>query len=310
MKFIWFSLAVIFVSQFASAQISENLQKKIISQGVPANALKDVSKFLYEYRNRSFQQSTYTCQGKPETYLRPCIDSKRTATQKDVTLTKPRYIAIIDFKKPSSQRRFYMIDLKTGEVTPYYTSHGIGTGRGDLATKFSNRKDSRMTSLGMYLTGDTYNGGYGMTLRMYGLEKSNDRAYDRDIVLHGAWYVSEDFMKTINPKTKEPYQRIGVSWGCPAVSTAIAKKIIPLLMQGSLIYHYHEDLMDSARTGREVSVKAISGSKKQSAVVKTEKSQTKISEDEVDDKSGPQVENPHDSGEMEELQEVGISPNP
>lgn len=345
MKLLWFSLTMTLVAQMASAQISENLQRRIVSQGVPAKALKDVSKFLYENKNRSFQQSTYSCEGKPETYLRPCIESKRIATQKTVTVQNPRNIAIIDFKKPSSQRRFYLIDLRSGEVTSYYTSHGIGTGRGDMATKFSNRKDSRMTSLGMYLTGDIYNGGYGMTLRMYGLEKSNDRAYDRDIVLHGAWYVSEDFMKMVNPKTKEAYKRIGVSWGCPAVSTAIAKKIIPILKQGSLIYHYHEDLMESARTGREVAVKVISESKKQSPAkpaaqskktepqnkekqtaqevkpapeVKPSSKEVKpiaspkvievapseVLEDEAEDQDGPQIANPHDGGEMEELQEL------
>lgn len=248
-------LSISFLVQMASAQTAETLQKKIVSQGVPAQALKDVLRFIYENRNRSFQQRTYTCEGKPETYLRPCIEKKRIPSQRTVTLGSPRYVAIIDFKKPSSERRFYLVDLKTGNVKSYYTSHGIGTGRGDQALKFSNRKDSRMTSLGMYLAGEVYSGGYGMTLRMYGLEKSNDRAYDRDIVLHGAWYVGEDFMKMINPKTKEPYQRIGVSWGCPAVSTDIAKKVIPLLKDGSLIYHYHEDLMAASKSGNEVALK-------------------------------------------------------
>lgn len=113
-----------------------------------------------------------------------------------------------------------------------------------------------MTSLGFYLTGGIYDGKYGKTLRMYGLQKSNDQAYNRDIVLHGAWYVGEDFMNAINAKTKEPYGRLGVSWGCPAVSTYIASKLMPYLKEGSIIFHYHDKLIDKAQSGEEVALPA------------------------------------------------------
>ena len=81
---------------------------------------------------------------------------------------------------------------------------------------------------------------------MYGLERSNDQAYNRDIVMHGAWYVSEDFMNSINRKTGEKYGRMGLSWGCPAVSLAIAERTIPYLKNGSLILHYHPSMNGSA----------------------------------------------------------------
>lgn len=251
--FTGLTLSVLALS--ANAQIAPELQKKIVQQGVSADALSRLSKFMYENSGRSFNQDVYTCQDKPEGSVRPCDEPKRDRSSKVVTLETPQYVAIVDYTLPSSKRRFHFIDLKTGAVQSYYSSHGIGSGNGDYAYKFSNKKDSRQTSLGIYLTGEVYYGKYGKTLRMYGLQKSNDQAYNRDIVMHGAWYVGEDFMKSINNKTKEPYGRIGVSWGCPAVSTAIAAKLIPLLQGGSLIMHYHSSLYEASMSGRAVQVK-------------------------------------------------------
>lgn len=232
------------------------INKKILESGINPDALKRFNRFVYENNGRSFYQDTYACAGKPSESIRPCEEGKRSRSAQKVNVGNPRFAAIVDFSKPSSERRFYFIDRSTGEVGKYYVSHGIGSGNGNHAVRFSNRKDSRMTSLGFYLSGGLYDGKYGKTLRMYGLQKSNDQAYNRDIVLHGAWYVGEDFMNTINAKTKEPYGRLGVSWGCPAVSTYIASKLMPYLKEGSIIFHYHDKLIDKAQTGEEVSLSA------------------------------------------------------
>ena len=220
--------------------------KKILSQGVPAEALTRMTTFMDDNRGRTFNQDTYSCEGRDPENVRPCEDHKRTRTSKTVTVNGATYVAIVDFGVPSSQRRFYFINLKNGDVQKYYVAHGQGSGKGDMATRFSNIKDSRQTSLGMYLTGETYSGGYGMTLRMYGLERSNDQAYNRDIVMHGAWYVSEDFMNSLNSNTGEKYGRMGLSWGCPAVSLAIAERTIPFLKNGSLILHFHPSMNASS----------------------------------------------------------------
>lgn len=241
-------------SSLALAMPSASVTKKILQQGVPEKALSTLLTFMEENQGRSFNQDTYTCDGKDPSSIRPCEEHKRRRSYQTVTLSNPTYVAIVDFGAPSSQRRFYLINLKSGSVEKYYSSHGQGSGRGDYATTFSNIKDSRQTSLGIYLTGGVYSGHYGKTLRMYGLQKSNDDAYNRDIVLHGAWYVSEEFINSTNPKTGRPFGRLGVSWGCPAVSLSIANKIIPLLQDGSLILHYHPTLMDAAMSGKEVRV--------------------------------------------------------
>lgn len=248
-------LAISLVTVQAHSQaISKEAFAKIVKAGVSENALTRLSKFMYENKGRSFQQQTYSCEGKAPESIAPCEEAKRSNSTQTVTLESPKNVAIVDFTLPSSQRRFFLINTQTGAVKKYYSSHGIGSGRGDVATAFSNKKDSRQTSLGIYLTGGTYYGKYGRTLRMYGLEASNDQAYNRDIVMHGAWYVGEDFMNSINPKTKEKFGRIGVSWGCPAVSMSIAELTIPVLKDGSLIMHYHASLQDASLSGREVKV--------------------------------------------------------
>lgn len=232
------------------------IQKKILESGLNPDALKRFNRFVYENSGRSFYQDTYACAGRPSEGIRPCEEAKRSRSAQKVNLGNPRFVAIVDYSKPSSERRFYFIDRATGEVGKYYVSHGIGSGNGNHAVRFSNRKDSKMTSLGFYITGGIYTGKYGNTLRMYGVQKSNDQAYNRDIVLHGAWYVGEDFMNTINAKTKEPYGRLGVSWGCPAVSTYIASKLMPYLKEGSIVFHYHDKLIDKAQSGEEVALPA------------------------------------------------------
>lgn len=231
---------------------SETIQNSIIKQGVPADALNRLVKFMDDYRGRSFNQRTYSCDGSNDESVKPCDPSRRTTTSTVVTLETPEYVAIIDYGAPSTERRFYFINLRTGVVEKYYVAHGRGSGESNYATKFSNIRDSKQTSLGIFLTGDTYEGKYGETLRMYGLQNSNEYAFIRDIVMHGAWYVSEDFANSINPQTGRKYGRMGLSWGCPALSRTVADRLIPKLKNGSLVMHYFAPLMEEALSGKEV----------------------------------------------------------
>ncbi|WP_413557634.1 murein L,D-transpeptidase catalytic domain family protein [Bdellovibrio sp. HCB209] len=249
---VLFSLVA--TSVVAVAAPSQAVINKILAQGVPAEPLGMMVKYLHENRGRSFQQSVYECGKWGPGSIKPCEESDRRPSSAVVTLEDPAVVAIADYSKPSTTRRFFMINIKTGDVVSYYVAHGKGTGNSNWATKFSNIKDSKQTSLGFYLTGDFYYGSYGKTLRMYGLQTSNDQAFNRDIVLHGAWYVGEDFIKSKNPKTGQPFGRLGVSWGCPALSLSIAAKVIPQLEKGSVLLHYHKDLMDQSMSGNEVSV--------------------------------------------------------
>ncbi|MGE5084983.1 MAG: murein L,D-transpeptidase catalytic domain family protein [Bacillota bacterium] len=250
--FAIFFITIAFLTAKSQAAPTSAIYNKILSQGVPTNALNRMIKFLDESKGRSFQQDTYTCAKFGPDSVKPCEESERTNSSRSVTVESPETVAIVDFSEPSTSRRFFLINLKTGEVITYLVSHGKGSGNSNYATKFSNIKDSRQTSLGFYLAGETYPGKYGKTLRLYGLQKSNDNAYHRDIVLHGAWYAQEDFINSKNPQTGEKFGRLGVSWGCPALAPEIAAKVIPQLKNGGVLLHYYGPLMEEAMSGKEV----------------------------------------------------------
>lgn len=141
-------------------------------------------------------------------------------------------LTLIDYSLPSTQPRLWVLDLKRGKVLFHeLVAHGSGTGE-NYATRFSNVKDSRQTSLGLFLTGGTYQGGNGYSLKLKGLEEGvNDRAEERHIVMHGAWYVS--------PAQVRSQGRLGRSWGCPALSQEIAQTVIDTIKGGSFVYSYH-----------------------------------------------------------------------
>lgn len=143
-------------------------------------------------------------------------------------------LTLIDFSKPSNTKRLAVIDMKHGRVLETsVVSHGQGSGA-LYATKFSNRDGSHQSSLGFYLTGGTYSGGNGYSLKLIGLEKGyNDKALDRAIVVHGADYCSESVIGTA--------QRLGRSWGCPALPRAKSRKIIDTIKGGSVLFIYAED---------------------------------------------------------------------
>ncbi|MFT6070519.1 MAG: hypothetical protein ACJAT2_003201 [Bacteriovoracaceae bacterium] len=148
-------------------------------------------------------------------------------------LTSNKWIMVVDFTQHSKQKRGYLISTRTGKATAYHVSHGIGSadGRGK-AVRFSNRNQSKMSSLGLYLTAETYHGKHGYSLRMDGKESSNSRARSRAIVIHGASYMEKTFINSNN--------RSGRSWGCPAVAQSLSRNLIDKLKGGSLYYIYSD----------------------------------------------------------------------
>jgi hypothetical protein len=146
----------------------------------------------------------------------------------------PPTLTVIDYSRPSTEPRLWVFDLATGDLLfKELVAHGRNTGD-NLATKFSNQMDSRQTSLGLFVTDDPYVGSNGYSLRLDGLDVGfNDRARDRAIVMHGAPYV--------DPQLAARQGRIGRSWGCPALRTAIASKVIDRIRGGSVIFSYYPD---------------------------------------------------------------------
>ena len=146
-------------------------------------------------------------------------------------LTNTSILSIVDYSKPSSEKRLYIIDLQKVQVLyKTYVSHGAKSGK-EFAHQFSNSIASNKSSLGFYETLDTYIGGNGYSLKLQGIESGfNDNANKRAIVLHGAPYVDERLVKT------QGY--IGRSWGCPAVPPALHRAIIDKIKNGTCLFIY------------------------------------------------------------------------
>ncbi len=141
-------------------------------------------------------------------------------------------LTIIDYSLSSDKKRLWVFDLQEKKLLFHtYVSHGIKSGT-LTTTYFSNKVDSQASSLGIFATGNTYYGRHGLSLKLLGLDKNfNDRAYQRAIVMHSAWYVNKAFVKK--------YGRVGRSWGCPAVPSNLAKPIMNLIKEQSLFVVYY-----------------------------------------------------------------------
>jgi hypothetical protein len=143
-------------------------------------------------------------------------------------------LAVVDFSLASTQKRLWIIDLYHKKVL-FHTlvAHGRNSGE-NYAHSFSNKAESYQSSLGFYLTGQTYTGKHGLSLLLHGQEAGlNDKARERAIVMHGADYVSDDFIRKTG--------RLGRSLGCPAIPEHLKEKIINTLKNGACLYIYYPD---------------------------------------------------------------------
>jgi L,D-transpeptidase catalytic domain len=143
-------------------------------------------------------------------------------------------ITICNFNLPSTENRLWIIDLEKKKVLfNTYVAHGEGSGD-DCSLSFSNNNSTHKSSLGFYVTGDTYDGEHGTSLYLNGMDEGfNDAAYERGIVVHGANYVSSKFVSE--------HQRLGHSWGCPAVPTKLSLPIINTIKEGTCLFIYYPD---------------------------------------------------------------------
>jgi hypothetical protein len=149
-------------------------------------------------------------------------------------IKRPRTLTVIDYSLPSTEPRLWVFEVATGKVLyKELVAHGRNTGE-NLATRFSDLPESRQSSIGLFVTDETYVGSNGYSLRLDGLERGfNGRARERAIVMHGAPYV--------NASLAASQGRIGRSWGCPALREAIAREVIDTVRGGGVIFSYYPD---------------------------------------------------------------------
>jgi hypothetical protein len=151
-------------------------------------------------------------------------------------------LTVVDYTKPSTEKRMWIIDLANNSILlNTYVAHGQGSGD-NIATKFSNVAESHQSSVGFFLTNETYSGKHGLSLKLDGLDKGiNSKARDRAIVVHGASYVSENFINQ--------HGRLGRSHGCPAIPKELNQQIINLIKDKTCFFingnthNYQSDLL-------------------------------------------------------------------
>lgn len=147
-------------------------------------------------------------------------------------VTNPNVLTVVDYSKPSTAKRLWVFNLKSGKVMlNTYVAHASSSGV-QYAKHFSNSFHSHMSSLGVYVTDNRpYYGKHGRSLRVHGLESGvNDNAFRRMVEIHGANYVSKSAI--------QKYGRIGRTWGCFGVNPHVARQLVDDTVGGSVLFAY------------------------------------------------------------------------
>ena len=139
-------------------------------------------------------------------------------------------IGIIDFSRPSADARFHLVDLMNGTAKSFRVAHGRGSDpdHSGFLERFSNRPGSEATSEGTYTTAEYYEGKYGLSMKVAGLDATNNNAYNRAIVIHNAWYAEPDMIAQ--------HGKLGRSEGCFAFSRADQWEVMRKLAGGRMIF--------------------------------------------------------------------------
>lgn len=149
-------------------------------------------------------------------------------------IAQPPTLTVIDYSQPSTAARLWVFDVATGQLLfRELVAHGQGSGD-NVPTRFSDRVNSRQSSLGLFVADQAYVGSNGYSLRMDGLEPGfNGSARERAIVMHGAPYVDAALASRQG--------RLGRSWGCPALREAVARDVIDVVRGGGVVFAYYPD---------------------------------------------------------------------
>lgn len=224
-KRVLFFLGLSFLLMSATAFLPKATEKKIV---LKRNLLKEGGESGIEEIYSKLHTSGFSL---------PKLESFKEALEgfyklKAQGLVTKNIITLIDFSLSSNTKRLWVIDLDSDSILIHsLVAHGKNTGE-EFASSFSNKAESYKSSLGFYVTGEIYNGKHGKSLRLDGLEKGiNDNARNRAVVVHGANYVSDTFIKN--------NQRLGRSLGCPAVPLAVTDELIRTIKDKSCLFIYY-----------------------------------------------------------------------
>lgn len=225
---VFLTVALFFLSSFSVDNSVSEDNKNHKNKLILATNLKSKADLIVESVYQSLN---------PNQFILPQFESFSEALKgyyklKEKGLVKKEILTLVDFSLSSNTKRLWVIDLATNTVLfQSLVAHGRNTGE-EFATNFSNRTSSFQSSLGFYVTGEVYNGKHGLSLKLDGVEKgTNCNARSRAVVIHGADYVSESFIKQ--------HKRLGRSQGCPALPNELTQPIINTIKEQSVLFIYH-----------------------------------------------------------------------
>ena len=229
-KLFWMCLLVAATGRALPATAQPTLPAQALA-AMPAPARQ-------AYLQAAFEQQAATLFGKlgpeaqnlPFAVFREGLVGYYNLRQEDSRHAVPEVLTLIDFGRPSQRKRLWVIDVTRAKVLFHtFVAHGKASGA-DVPVAFSNRDGSEMSSLGFYRTArTTYQGKHGLSLKLIGLDPGfNTNAESRAVVVHGAEYVCEDFVRA--------HGRLGRSQGCPALPVAETAAIVQAIKGGSVLY--------------------------------------------------------------------------
>jgi len=172
-----------------------------------------------------------------EEFINPevlAVAFKGYAQIQDSSNLKGNFLAIVDFSKSSTEKRFYLLNMNDSTLLHSdFVSHGKYSG--DLyANEFSNNEHSLKSSLGFYRIAESYMGCHGLSIRLDGMDKGyNDKARTRAIVMHAANYAEPTKIKELG--------RLGKSFGCPALPVEGFSFIARNIKENDILFHYYPD---------------------------------------------------------------------
>jgi len=187
-----------------------------------------------ELMNRLLSVETMQGQILPDQSILEMAIRGYTKLLRNESVPHPEILTLVDFSLPSDKERMWVFNIETGKLL-YNSLVAHGRNSGDkLASHFSNLPGSYTSSLGFYITGDIYQGKHGLSLYLDGLEKGiNDKARERAIVIHGADYVTKNFIQQNG--------RLGRSLGCPALPPHLTREVINTIKGGTCLFIYVPD---------------------------------------------------------------------
>lgn len=195
----------------------------------PVNKSSSNTELFDQHIHSVYEQANLAKAGLDQSIFKKALIGYYNLKKTQLLSAQKSVLTIIDFSKKSSEKRLWIIDLESSKLLfNTLVAHGRGSGM-DMATSFSNQPNSHQSSLGFYVTSDTYIGKHGLSMRLDGLDKGfNSNAKERAVVIHGADYVSQSFVNQTG--------RLGRSHGCPALPVELTKTIINVIKGQTVLF--------------------------------------------------------------------------